>query len=114
MSNIKHSLRVIFLVEFVHEQGTYFRWHNLAIGLQLLGHRVTVYAIDWDRFTKDRVEHRDGVEYQILSTFRGLNIFTPSTNPLNLLRRFAIRYPACDVVHTFQPFGLVLKAYRTG
>jgi glycosyltransferase involved in cell wall biosynthesis len=118
MSNIKQSLRVIFLVEFVHEQGTYFRWHNLAIGLQLLGHHVTVYAIDWDRFSKDRVEYRDGVEYRILSTFRGLSIFTPSTNPLNLLRRLAIRYPTCDVVHSFQPFpfsaylGWYLK--RTG
>ncbi len=98
------SLRIIFLVESVHEQGTYFRWHNLAIGLQARGHRVIVYGVDWNRHSSDRIEYRDGVEYNILSTFRGLSIFTPSTNPLNLIRRLAIRYPACDIVHSFQPF----------
>jgi hypothetical protein len=97
-------LRIIFLVEFVHEQGTYFRWHNLAIGLQARGHSVTVYSVDWNRHAPDRTEYRDGVEYHILSTFRGLSVFTPSTNPLNLIRRLAVKYPVCDIVHTFQPF----------
>ncbi len=98
------ALKINFLVEFIHEQGTYFRWHNLAIGLQALGHQVTVFAVDWDRHSRDRVEHRDGVEYRILSTFRGFGLFTPSTNPLNFIRRLAVNYPACDIVHTFQPF----------
>ena len=98
------GLKIIFLVEYVHEQGTYFRWHNLAIGLQAAGHQVIVFGVDWDKHSTDRTELRDGVEYRILSTFRGLNVFTPSTNPLNFLRRFLLTYPHCDIVHTFQPF----------
>ncbi|MDB5243616.1 MAG: hypothetical protein JWP57_4241 [Spirosoma sp.] len=97
-------LRIIFLVEFVHEQGTYFRWHNLAIGLQARGHYVTVYGVDWNRHSTSRIEYRDRVEYHILSTFRGLGVFTPSTNPLNFIRRLVVKYPACDIVQTFQPF----------
>lgn len=39
------KLRITFSVSYSFPQGIYFRWHNLAIGLQQLRHQVTVHAI---------------------------------------------------------------------
>ena len=97
-------LTILFLVESAHEQGTYFRWHNLAIGLQAMGHTVTVYAVDWNRHSANRTEYKDGIKYCFTRAYRGFSLFTPSTNPFMLLRRFTLDYPRCDVVHSFQPF----------
>jgi hypothetical protein len=37
-------LQIHFFVNFSHPSGTYFRFHNLAIGLTRLGHQVTVFG----------------------------------------------------------------------
>lgn len=97
-------MRIHFFVNFVHEQGTYFRFHNLARGLMAHGHDVTVFACDHDFQLPARTEVRDGVPYEILPQDRGANWFGHNCNPLTALRRAAIRNPPCDVAQLFQPF----------
>jgi glycosyltransferase involved in cell wall biosynthesis len=105
-------LRINFFVQFVHEQGTYFRFHNLARALIALGQDVTVYASDHDRRSKSRQEVREGVNYFIMPSLRGFSLFSPVTNPLNAMRRGLERYPACDVAHLFQPFPSAMLAWK--
>ncbi|MBA4189054.1 MAG: hypothetical protein C0467_13735 [Planctomycetaceae bacterium] len=105
-------LRVHFFTSYVHEQGTYFRYHNLAIGLANLGHRVTVYGCDLKRNAVARREERDGVRYEIVPECRMQSIFSQMNNPLTAARRFARHYPPCDIGHLFQPFLGAAAAWR--
>jgi hypothetical protein len=62
---VNSSLRIHFYVHHVHEVGTYFRYHNLAIDLTRLGHEVIVYAGDQNFRIKVRWKTQDGVRYHI-------------------------------------------------
>jgi glycosyltransferase involved in cell wall biosynthesis len=98
------ALRIQFFVQFAHEQGTYFRFHNLAIALKELGHHVSVFACDHDTRSKARTELRDGICYAIVPSSRGTTIVSPFCHPVNAVKRWLLSYPPCDVAHLFQPF----------
>lgn len=101
------SLRIHFLTQFTHSAGTYFRFHNLAIALTQLGHKVTVFGVDIQTTgfsCPERQEIRDGVLYHIISTYKGDSIFGGASHPLTALRRCFVDYPTCDIAHLFQPF----------
>ena len=98
-------LTIHFFVNFVHRQGTYFRFHNLAISLTRLGHRVTIYAADHEPAARPRRETRDGIPYEITPEFPRLaRLFGASCDPATAVRRAAQKYPPCDVAHLYQPF----------
>jgi glycosyltransferase involved in cell wall biosynthesis len=104
---INSSLTIHFLVQFTHFQGTYFRFHNLAIGLTKLGHKVTVFGVDTGISTfsaPEREEVRDGILYHIIPSYKGMSLFGGFSHPLTALRRCFIDYPPCDIAHLFQPF----------
>jgi Glycosyl transferase 4-like domain len=100
----RESLQVHFFVNFVHQQGTYFRYHNLAVGLTRLGHRVKVYASDINYRSRARREIREGVPYDIVPESVLTRLLHWHCEPVTAARRFARRYPPCDVAHLFQPF----------
>lgn len=113
-------LEIAFLVPEDRQTGTYFRYHNLAIALQQLGHKVTVYSqSSQNRFRRSR-ELRDGVPYVLSATVPGNRWILPPTNPVNLLRRWMTPVAEADVYHLFQPFPtaaltwLRLKRHRKG
>ena len=93
-----------FFVNFVHPAGTYFRFHNLAIGLTRIGHQVTVFASDLNYRSVSRREVRDGVPYEIIPKTFLVRAFGSHCDPIGWVRRYARRYPPCDVAHLFQPF----------
>lgn len=97
-------LRIHYYVSCAHEQGTYFRFHNLARGLQQLGHTVTIYAVDVHGEGAKRSEIRDGVRYEILPESWKVSLFSAGSHPVTALRRALRRAPRCDVAHLFQPF----------
>lgn len=99
-----NSLRIHFLTQYVSQSGTYFRFHNLAVGLTKLGQHVTVFGGDLDTKSKERVEIRDGVVYHITPEYRGKGLFGDACHPLTTIKRSIFNYPACDVAHLFQPF----------
>jgi glycosyltransferase involved in cell wall biosynthesis len=98
-------MRVAFFVQYCHEGGTYFRWHNLARALQLQGVVVDVYAGDFNYKAKSRIEFRDGVKYVITPSLITSRIFGNPSDPITALYRWfktpVIEY---EVVHLFQPF----------
>ncbi len=97
-------LRIHFHVNYSHPGGTYFRFHNLAVGLTQLGHQVTVYACDFDRASLNRTEIRDGVPYVIRPEHWLTRLCWHACDPVTVIRRWASRCPPCDVAHLFQPF----------
>jgi glycosyltransferase involved in cell wall biosynthesis len=104
-------LRVHFFVNFVHPFGTYFRFHNLAIGLTRLGHHVTVFAGDLNYRSRSRREVRDGVSYQIIPETFLVRALGFHCDPISWARRYAQSYPPCDVAHLFQPFPSATAAW---
>ena len=98
-------MKILFLCSSVARQGTFFRWHNLAIGLQRLGQEVTVLAFDYGRFTgAERTETIDGIAYHIQRGDRLQSVFGQPDHPLTALRGCFGRHGNFDVVHAFQPF----------
>lgn len=98
-------MKILFLCNSIGRQGTFFRWHNLAIGLTQLGHEVTVWAFDHAKFKEPaRVEEVDGVTYRLLCGNRGRSWFTIEHHPLTALRGCFRDHKGFDVVHVFQPF----------
>lgn len=106
------SLRIHFFTSYVHEQGTYFRYHNLARGLEQLGHRVTVFGCDVGVGAKSRQEVRDGISYEIIAESWKSSVFSQFNHPLTTLRRRLKNYPECDVGHLFQPFWGAATAWE--
>ncbi len=98
------KLNIIFLTADCSEQGTYFRWHNIAIGLSKLGHDVQVYSVDNSARAESRLEHRDGIVYHITKGHKGQSYFSTGHHPITSIARAMIQYPACDIVHVFQPY----------
>lgn len=102
-------MKIAFFVQYCHEAGTYFRWHNLAKALVLNGHSVHVYAGDFNYKAAKRTENRDGVEYRITPSLISSRIFGNPSDPLTALYRcFTKVDKGYDVYHLFQPF---LQAY---
>lgn len=97
-------LRIQFFTHYCQPAGTYFRFHNLAIGLSRLGHSVVVFAGDTDPRRNRRTEARDGVIYHISPTWPGARLFGTTSHPMSALSRAMRSYPPADVVHLFQPF----------
>lgn len=90
-----NSLTINYLTHRVDLGGTYFRYHNFAVALTQLGHKVTVFSSDATPGAKDREEIRDGILYRIIPyPYHQFNFFRP----------FLIDYPPCDVAHLFQSF----------
>jgi glycosyltransferase involved in cell wall biosynthesis len=104
-------LTVQFFTSYSHPQGTYFRYHNLAVGLTRLGHQVTVYAGDWNSESRSRSEMREGVRYCLTPESRLARFFGMASDPLTVGRRFARVYPKCDIAHLFQPFPSAAAAW---
>lgn len=104
-------LRVSFFVNFVHQGGTYFRFHNLAIGLTRLGHYVAVFAADHNTRSHTRREIRDGVTYHIVPESPLNRLFGRCCDPLTIANRFARQGRSCDVAHLFQPFPSAAAAW---
>jgi len=99
------KLNINFFVQFVYKQGTYFRFHNLAIGLQKLGHTVIVWGCDFSRQSGGIVEeNRDGVKYMISSGNKLQSFFGQTSHPFTAVKRNSIKYPQADINHLFQPF----------
>lgn len=106
-------LRILFFTNFVHEQGTYFRFHNLAVALSRLGQRVEVCGLDHDTKAKRRTESRDGIRYTIVPSVRGLSHISAFVHPLNPVRMRWFADPSpCDVAHLFQPFPAASGAWH--
>jgi len=99
-----NRLKIIFLTCDCSLQGTYFRWHNWAIGLVNLGHEVLVYSIDNSDKPFSRTEIRDGVYYHIKKSVKGKSVFGVANHPFVAIKRIFGNFPQCDVVHVFQPF----------
>jgi glycosyltransferase involved in cell wall biosynthesis len=97
-------LQIRFFACADHPQGTYFRWHNLALGLQMLGHEVTVQTLGRGSFSRSRTEMRDGIRYRIIPITPGVNrLISHHLDPITALRMLRHVEPA-DIYHTFQPF----------
>ncbi len=98
-------LKITFFTCFGFPHGTYFRWHNLAIGLLHLGHQVTVITLDAPAFKATKTEIRDGITYRLIPTTPLLQrIFRVHLDPITLLRTIRSSPPKSDVYHVFQPF----------
>lgn len=106
------ELRIHFFTSFCHPAGTYFRFHNLAVGLSRLGHEVTVFALDADPHARARAEIRDGARYQLTPEWPGARLFGAGCHPASTLRRALRAYPPADVAHLFQPFPSGALAWR--
>lgn len=104
-------LKINFFVNYVDPRGSYFRYHNLAIGLQSLGHRVEVYAGDHNRHNKRRSEVRDGVQYHITPQAIGASVFGMDCVPLSIAERLFRHGRNCDVAHLFQPMPSAAAAW---
>jgi glycosyltransferase involved in cell wall biosynthesis len=104
-------LQIHFYVNYSHPTGTYFRFHNLAVGLTRLGHRVTVFAGDLNYRSSSRREVRDEVPYEIIPETCLVRAFGVHCDPVGWARRYARRYPPCDVAHLFQPFPSATAAW---
>jgi glycosyltransferase involved in cell wall biosynthesis len=102
-------VKIAFFVQYCHEAGTYFRWHNLAKALVLNGHTVHIYAGDFNYKAAKRNENRDNVEYKITPSLITSRIFGNPSDPLTgIYRCFNKVDKDYDVYHLFQPF---LQAY---
>jgi glycosyltransferase involved in cell wall biosynthesis len=98
-------LKISFFCAASHTQGTYFRWHNLAIALQMLGHKVTVHAIGPQHRGRTQYETRDGVNYIIVPLTPYLDrLWNRCFDPVTLLRSLRHIQGSCDICHVFQPF----------
>ncbi len=97
-------MKIAFFTTYVHEQGTYFRYHNLARALVNAGHHVTVFGCDTRIGFKAREEVRNDVRYSIIAESWKTSIFSQGNHPLTSLRRYFRNYGTPDIAHLFQPF----------
>ncbi len=98
------QFKIAFHVSRDEFSGTYFRYHNLAIGLQKRGHEVVVYTQGIPAMDVC-TEWRDGVRYEVLPGFPGNSYFDFAVNPGNILRRALHRIAPADIHHLFQPLA---------
>jgi glycosyltransferase involved in cell wall biosynthesis len=102
-------LKIAFFVQYSHAAGTYFRWHNLAIGLKQLGNEIDVYAGDHNWNAPLRNEVKDGINYYITPSLLSARFFGGGNDPLTGFRRLLhLPKKEYDVYHLFQPY---IQAY---
>jgi len=106
------KLKIAFVTADSSTQGTYFRWHNIAIGLVNLGHTVEVFCIDNTNQPVARMEIRDGVVYHIATSAKGKSIFGTMNHPITATKRIFDDFSECDIVHVFQPFLTVYLPWK--
>jgi len=106
------KLKIAFVTADSSTQGTYFRWHNIAIGLVNLGHAVEVYCIDNNNIPVTRRETRDGVIYHIAKSAKGKSVFGTMNHPITSVKRIFDGFSECDIVHVFQPFLTVYLPWK--
>jgi glycosyltransferase involved in cell wall biosynthesis len=107
-----NNLKIAFVTADCSTQGTYFRWHNIAMGLVNLGHTVTVYCIDNDDIPVARTESRNGVVYRIAKSAKGKSLFGTTNHPITAVKRIFDDFSDCDIVHAFQPFLTVYLPWK--
>lgn len=114
-------MKIAFFVQYSHQAGTYFRWHNLAVALLKQGHIVHVYAGDFNWRAKSREELRDGILYRITPSFVTSKIVSNPSDPISAIRRCFTRVKdSYEVYHLFQPFlqaalpWYLMKLFRKG
>src|SRR5690625_2156249 len=100
----RQQLDIAFLVPEDRRTGTWFRYHNLAIALQKIGHQITVYSQTSANRIRRSYEIRDGVPYLLSPTVPGNRFLIAPVNPANAARRFFEKIETADVYHLFQPF----------
>lgn len=101
---MSEKLKINFLTAYSHIQGTYFRWHNIGVGLISYGHEVTVYCVDYSDNAVSRVEMVDGLEYHFIKSAMGKQYLGTINNPFTAINRLFVNYKKCDILHIFQPF----------
>jgi glycosyltransferase involved in cell wall biosynthesis len=104
-------MKIAYFTSYVHEQGTYFRYHNLARALVDAGHEVTVFGCDTRQGAKAVNEIRSGVNYSIVAESWKTSIFSQGSHPLTSLRRYFKNYGTPDIAHVFQPFLAATMAW---
>jgi glycosyltransferase involved in cell wall biosynthesis len=98
-------MKIMFFTGSVARQGTFFRWHNWAIGLKALGHQVTVQSFDSRTLTLSlRTEEIDGITYSIAGGIGGQRYFSPENHPIAAIRGCFRGSETCDVTHVFGPY----------
>lgn len=98
-------MRIAFFVQYNHQVGTYFRWHNMAKALQILGHEVDIYAGDHNWKQTVRLELRDGISYSIIPAFPTVRVFYAPNDFFSAFRwLFHIPKKEYDIYHLYQPF----------
>ena len=97
-------MRIRFFTAASHAQGTYFRWQNLAIGLQRLGHDISVTAIGAPGGTVEDT-FRDTIPYNLIpGSHIGLRLLSAPYDPIATMRTVLPGPETADVFHLFQPF----------
>lgn len=104
-------MKIAYFTSYVHEQGTYFRYHNLARALVEAGHEVTVFACDTQMGARARNEKRDGVAYSIVNESWKTSIFSQGSHPMTSMRRYFRNYGSPDIAHVFQPLLAATMAW---
>ncbi len=105
-------LNIAFFVSTDVQAGTYFIYHNFAVGLMQRGHQVTVYSQNKSPRYSWREEFREGVRYILAPSAHGNSYVAYHLNPGNILICFLtiIRYrdelAQADVIHLFQPLRI--------
>lgn len=99
-------LRIGFLTAYGPQQGTLFRWINLAKGLRALGHEVTVYGIEAVANAARVSEEREGIPHRIIRASRGQRWFGGFSHPVNVLSQAMSDFNGLDILHAFQPFSV--------
>ncbi|RTL49087.1 MAG: glycosyltransferase [Sphingobacteriales bacterium] len=98
-------MRIAFFVQYNHQVGTYFRWHNLAKALQQLGHEVDVYAGDHDWKARRRTEWSDGIFYTIIPALPTARLLYAPNDIFSAMRwLFHLPKKEYEVYHLYQPF----------
>ncbi|WP_448702973.1 glycosyltransferase [Mucilaginibacter sp. AW1-3] len=106
------KLKIAYITGDCATLGTYFRWHNIAMGLVNMGHTVTVFCVDNNNVPVARQENRDGVIYKIAESSKGKSLFGTINHPVTSLKRIFTDFEECDIVHVFQPFLSVYLPWK--
>jgi glycosyltransferase involved in cell wall biosynthesis len=98
------SMKISFIVRRDFKQGTYHRYHNLAVGLAQRGHQVTIYSQSLEKKIPTLQEVRNGVTYVLFPSAPGERWFDFGMHPANVLIRAFQNYGDADIYHLFQSF----------
>lgn len=103
---MKKYLDIVFFASYNNPLGTYFRWHNWAIALTKLGHKVRVITYDKSPSFEETKKEIDGIDYLIYPSVKGQGLFSHESHPWLILKALFKEFPKADVYHLFQPFPL--------